>query len=197
MGLALVLAACGATGPSRTPEGRVATACIGLLTAQCELAIGALSDKRPGDSATYVAASARTCDGPCPGAERGVWLGHLMVEYSDGRKPVTIIIAVDGGAIDWKPIETQFVKATPQSAPLKERTTELTLGHCGVGSGIDVDGAFWDPIGLIDSNEQALINTAKARFTLNSPDSAVLVTEGGAVLQLVRHQGPKFLPGCD
>lgn len=196
--LAGVLAACGATSPSTEPPtgSRVPAACIGLEVAQCELVLAALADELPGATPTYVAISERLCDGPCPGSERGLWLGQVMVEFSDGRKPATILIEVDGDAVAWNPIESGLVEVTPRSARLTGPTTELTLGHCGLSSGIDVDGAFWDPIGMIDAGDPALINTAAARFTLASPERAVLVTEAGTVLRLARHTGPKHLPGC-
>lgn len=165
--------------------------------AQCELVLAALAGRLPGVNPSYVVISERICDGPCPGEERGLWLGHLMVEFSDGRKPQTILFEVDGDVVDWRPIETVLVEAAPRSPRLTGPTTELTLGHCGVSSGIDVDGSFWDPVGVIDGGEPSLVNTADARFTLTTPDAALLVTQAGTVLQIVRHQGPKFLALCD
>lgn len=195
IGVALIFAGCGATQPSEPPSGgRVPAACIGLEVARCELALASLAEKQPGVTPSYVAISERSCDGPCAGA---VWLGHLLVEFSDGRRPQTILITVDGDTVDWEPIESALSQVTPGSPRLAGPTTELALGHCGLGSGIDVDGSFWDPIGLIDPDAPDLINSATARFTLNSPDAAILVTERGAVVQLVRHKGPKHLFGCD
>lgn len=144
-----------------------------------------------------MAVSKRFCDGPCPGAERGAWLGHLVVEFSDGKEPETILIAVDGDTVDWEPIESVLVRVTPRSPRLSGPTIDFTLGHCGLGSGIDIDGSFWDPVGLIDANSQDLINSAGATFTLISPVTASIRTEGGAVVQLSRHQGPKFMALCD
>lgn len=172
-------------------------ACVGLLVAQCERALSVLPDKLLGATPSYVIVAARLCDGPCPGADRGVWRGHLTVEFRQERKPQTIQIEVDGDAIEWRPIESVLVEVTPQSPRLTAPTTELTLGHCGLGSGIDVDGSFWDPVGQIDPDALDLVNSANARFTLTSPDTAVLATEGGAVVQLVRHTGRKHLFGCD
>lgn len=195
IGLALALGGCGATQPSEHPSGgRVPAACVGLAVAQCELALASLSEKQPGLTPSYVAISKRFCDGPCPG---GVWLGHLMVEFSDGRKPLTILITVDGDTVDWEPIESVLSQVTPKSPRLAGPTTELALGHCGLGSGIDVDASFWDPIGVIDPDAPDLINSATARFTLSSPDTAILVTECGAAVQLVRHRGSKYFFLCD
>lgn len=199
IGLALAVGGCGDTQPTPEPppRERVSAACIGLEVGQCELVLTALSEKLPGTAPAYVAISERLCDGPCPGSERGLWLGHVMVEFSDGRKAETILIEVDGDTIAWQPIESALVAVTPRSPRLSGPATEYTLGHCGIGSGIDVDGSFWNPVGVIDAGASDLINSAAARFTLNTADTATLVTEGGAVLQLVRHPGTKYFFLCD
>jgi len=198
--LALAIAACGSPPPatqSPTPAAGSPAACIGLEAAQCQRALDILLDRLAGVRPSYVAIAQRLCDGPCPGAERGVWLGHLTVEYVDGRHPETILIEVDGDSIDWEPIETVLVRVVPRSQSLAGPELDFTLGHCGLGSGVDVDGAFWDPVGMIDPDANDLVNSVGARFTLTSPLTATLRTERGAVLQLARHEGPKFLPGCD
>lgn len=197
---AAIVAACGATTPSAepsTPSSRMPVACSGLLVAQCEQALAAVAVNLPGVTPSYVAISRKFCDGPCPGSDRGVWLGGLWVEFGDGRKSLNVHIEVDGATVSWESIESAIVEVSPRSPSLSAPTTEFTLGHCGLGSGIDVDGSFWDPVGMIDPRSLDLINSANARFTLNSPDTAILVTEGGAVLQLVRHSGSKYFFLCD
>jgi hypothetical protein len=196
--LAAVLAACGSQPPpSTTAPSRIPTACVGLLAAQCEQALAAVAVNLPGMTPSYVAISRKLCDGPCPGSERGVWIAGLWVEFSDGRKPMNIHIEVDGATVLWEDIPSAIVQVTPRSPRLAAPTIEFTLGHCGLASGIDVDGSFWDPVGMIDPDRVDLINAGNARFTLNSPDAAILVTETGAALQLVRHPGSKFMFGCD
>ena len=198
VGLALALWGCDATQPSEPPSlGRPRTACIGLLAAQCEQALAALAVNLPGVTPSYVAVGHKLCDGPCPGSERGVWIGGLWIEFADGRKSLNIHIEVDGATVEWEDIPSAIVEVSPRSRRLTAPTTEFTFGHCGLGSGIDVDGSFWDPIGMIDPDNLDLVNSANARFTLNSPDSAIVVTEGGAVLQLVRHVGSKYFFLCD
>jgi hypothetical protein len=110
---------------------------------------------------------------------------------------LNVHIVVDGATVDWELIESALVEVTPRSPRVTAPTTAFALGHCGLGSGIDVDGSFWDPVGQIDPDALDLVNSANARFTLNSPDTAILVTEGGAVLQLVRHAGSKYFFLCD
>jgi hypothetical protein len=59
-----------------------------------------------------------------------------------------------------------------------------------------VDGAFWDPVGLVDADHTDAINSAEAVFTLTSSQTATLRTRGGLSLDLIRHDGAKHLPGC-
>jgi hypothetical protein len=146
---------------------------------------------------SYVAIADRLCDGPCPGSEHGAWLGHLRVEYIDGRNPQTILIAVDGANVDWEPIDSVFIAVEPRSERLTGALTSVMLGHCGLSSGIDVDGSFWDPVGAIPANHPDVINSAGGTVALTSANTATLRTVNGLVVQLVRHQGPKFLALCD
>jgi hypothetical protein len=148
--------------------------------------------------AQYVVVSERLCDGPCfpPGAPAGAWLGHVKVEFLDGREATTFLLEVLPATIEWEAIPTFFVRVLPTSAKLAHQAVDLTLGHCGLESGIDVDGSFWDPVGMVDLNHPDAINAAEARFTLISPSTARLETAGGLVIGLARHTGAKYLPGC-
>lgn len=198
--IAAILAGCGSSPPSPEPanlSGRLPTACIGLAFAQCEQGLAALAEHLDGATPSYVAIAGRRCDGPCPGSERGAWLGHLTVEYIDGRNPHTILIAVDGASVDWDPIESVFVAVEPRSERLTGVVTPVTLGHCGLSSGIDLDGSFWDPIGAIPADHPDVINSADGTVALTSANTATLRTVNGLVVQLVRHQSPKFLLFCD
>jgi len=78
------------------------------------------------------------------------------------------------------------------------------LGHCGLGSPIDIDGGLWDPIAGDDglggplTRQQLgeLANSATVVVTLLDPNRAVLVTPGGAVVTLQRHPGPRAYLLC-
>lgn len=197
--VAAIFAGCSSDPTDPTPSTAVPpTACIGLQPAPCKIALLALAANPIGDGTpSYVAVTERFCDGPCPGSERGVWLGHLMVEFSDGRKAATVLIEVDGAAVDWQPIETVLFRITPVSQRLAAPSIPFVLGHCGLASGIDVDGTFWNPVGQFDLDAE-LINSANATFMLTSPNTATVRTVGGTVVQLVRHlASAKYLVGCD
>jgi hypothetical protein len=68
------------------------------------------------------------------------------------------------------------------------------MPHCGINSPIDVDGSFWDAVGVpptsVDFDGQ--IGT----FRLTSPTEATFTTSDGRVLRLVRRVGAKEFPGC-
>jgi hypothetical protein len=125
------------------------------------------------------------------------WLGHITVEFPDGRKAQTILIAVDGDRIDWEPIETALIAVTAGSEPLTNPVLSITTGHCGLNSPLDLDGSYWDPVGAIPADHPDRINSAEGTFALTSPDTATLRTVDGLVVQLVRHRGPKFILACD
>jgi hypothetical protein len=120
----------------------------------------------------------------------------VFVEFLDGREPAIFLTEAGPNAIDWEPVPTVFFRAVPASPRLNGLATHFTLGHCGLDSGIDVEGSFWDPVGVLDREHPDAINAAEATFTLSSPLTARLVTAGGLVVDLHRHVGPKYLPLC-
>jgi hypothetical protein len=196
----ILLAGCGSPppgSPSPPAPARPPLACVGVGRAQCEQALAIIAQRLAGTAPSWVQVAWSLCDGPCPGSERGVWRAHLTVEFADPRDPETIIIEVDGNAVNWERIETALVQVAPRSAALSAPVVPYTLGHCGLASGIDVDGALWDPVGMIDPSNFELINGTEATFSLISPQTATLRTAGGTVVELVRHAGVKHLPGCD
>ncbi len=68
------------------------------------------------------------------------------------------------------------------------------MPHCGINSPIDVDGSFWDPVNLPDDPVQ--FDGSRGTFRLDTPTTATFTDDNGAVLQLVRHVGPKEFGGC-
>jgi hypothetical protein len=82
---------------------------------------------------------------------------------------------------------------------------EFTLGHCGLASPVDFDGSLWDPVGghngsggqLTEAQVGDLINSSRVSIRLVDPDTALLVTRNGAVVLIVRHQGPRPIRLCD
>ena len=68
------------------------------------------------------------------------------------------------------------------------------MPHCGINGAIDVDGSFWDAVGIapnsVDFDGQA------GRIRLTSPNEADFTADNGRVVHLIRHAGPKAIPYC-
>jgi len=93
---------------------------------------------------------------------------------------------------------------TPQS-PRGELTLgearDYTIGHCGLGSPIDIDGSLWDPIGttaaLTEDQEGELINSTPTVVVLIDANTMEMATPAGALITLTRHHGPRRYYLCD
>ena len=123
--------------------------------------------------------------------------GLVAVEGPDGRGRASAPFATAGdGRLEWGGWTVSAVgPVRPASGPAPGPVVPLTLGHCGLDSPIDVDGALWDPVGPIPA-DLALINATAGRFRRLGPDSAEFVV-GGSRVELRRHEGARMLAGCD
>jgi hypothetical protein len=68
------------------------------------------------------------------------------------------------------------------------------MPHCGIHSPIDVDGSFWDGVGIAPDSVD--FDGQPGTFRLVSDNKAEFTGTNGQVLLLVRHQGPKEFPYC-
>ena len=84
-----------------------------------------------------------------------------------------------------------------RTPPLTAGARPLALGHCGLWSGIDVGGAWWDPGRRRRRRHPDAINAAEGTLTILDADHATFTSQGGLTVQLVRHEGDKYLPLCD
>jgi hypothetical protein len=93
----------------------------------------------------------------------------------------------------------------PISAPLDEGVAYLfNLGHCGLRSPVDLDGAFWDPLDGATATG-AELDLASDGEMINATSGVVVVigdearfrTAMGSVVRFERHDGEKEFPGCD
>jgi hypothetical protein len=133
-----------------------------------------------------------------PGGPDGMGgTADVWIEAAAAEPMLVHVERTADGRTDIVPRPGSRFPRVPSSAPMVGQSARYELGHCGIWSGIDVDGTFWDPVGSIDAAGIDLINAAAGTFTLQSRTNAVFRTNGGLVLQLVRHAGPKYLPGCD
>ena len=80
----------------------------------------------------------------------------------------------------------------------------LMLGHCGLGSPVDVDGSLWDPVGghdgvggpLTTAQQGELANSTPTVILLTDPNSLQMTTPNGAIIFLSRHVGPRAYFMC-
>jgi hypothetical protein len=134
---------------------------------------------------------------PCPETVADRPTGRVMVEFADGSDPSVLDVMIEGGVLSTRPSQEVFLVGVPASSNrLSEPGATIELGHCGLLSGIDVDGSFWNPIGRLDMTHPDAINAVSAEFTLTTPATATLRTANGLELTLVRHPGNKHLPAC-
>ena len=96
--------------------------------------------------------------------------------------------------------------ASPASAHTAELSKRypLQLAHCGILSGIDFDGSFWDAVGgqsgkdapLTRDQVGELINSTAGTIELLGPNAALFGTKSGLILGLARHDGQKDFTSC-
>lgn len=202
----------GAT-PEATPAGEpvapgpaayvdAPTACVGLEAAPCaevKEAVGALVPT--GAEVVYVEIGPFGCAAPapdetaCPPTLEARTSGFATVEIV-GAEPILVAVTAGAEGIEATREQPFTVSLPPTSAKAAVGRVPYELGHCGLGSGIDLDGSWWDPVGFVDYDHPDAINAARSIVTSTGPDSATLETVGGLVVQLVRRTGPKALPLC-
>jgi hypothetical protein len=73
----------------------------------------------------------------------------------------------------------------------------FTLGHCGLLHVVDFDGSFWVPVGQLDLEEPANINSSEGQMQLVGPNRALFASGGRVIATLARFPGPKQFWLCD
>jgi hypothetical protein len=182
------------------PQSEFPTACLNLRDVDCagtrDLVLATLPDGHPAIAFVEVGPFMCSVD-PCPETIEARPTGRVMVEFSDASDPAVLDVAIQAGEITTRPSQEVFLVAVlPSSARLEQPQATIELGHCGLLSGVDVDGSYWDPSGYVDMTNPDAINAAGAEFNLTSPTTARLTTLNGLTLELVRRAGGKHLPPC-
>jgi hypothetical protein len=169
-------------------------ACIGLQLVECVPLEQALLDALGADGRASAVLIEAGCEDRCPPVLAARPRGSIIVDTADGvtmalwGAKAPLLVELDG-------IDHQ---RGPGLLPTSDRAVGVVpyqLGHCGLTSGIDVDGSWWDPFGFIP-DESWTINGAAVRVILQGDDTAFLQASTGTIARLVRHAGPRHLPGC-
>lgn len=218
VGSILLVACAGATGspspaagttdepqPSATATGAVTlegvpTACVGLGEPDCRRVIAHVTTllTRDDPEIGYVQVGPFGCPagGGCPTTLTARPEGDLSLEFA-GRA-LSFHVKLTDGNLDARRQETFGIELPPSSRPpVPGGPQPYTLGHCGLYSGIDHGGSWWDPVGLVDYDHPDAINAAEGTIATVGPDRAIFTSKAGFTVQLVRRNGPKYLPLCD
>ncbi len=159
------------------------------------------ADLQPDDGVIYAEVGPFSCpnEAGCPNTLAFRPSGQVVFERSNGE-PVLISIsaAADDGTMATSPGEFFGVAVAPSSTAgqLGAQPIPYSLGHCGLGSGVDVDGSWWDPVGFVDVDHSDAINAASGTFAPSDPNHATFTSVGGFRVNVVRRVGDKYLPMC-
>jgi hypothetical protein len=179
----------------------VLTSCLTLGDIDCQRAAGlarlALLPTDP--PVVYVQVGPFGCrngEARCPTTLGARPEGDVTLEFADGTG-LNVHLKDEAGTVQSSRDASMgvIVEATSK-AGAPSGPQPFTLGHCGVFSGIDLDGSWWDPVGPVDMDSGDAVNATEGVFTMTDPTHATFVTPTGFDLQLVRRDGPKLLPMC-
>ena len=163
------------TGPPAPAVPAYPVACWSVPPADCDrIAAEAVSLLLPGGA---VPVSVRVSD------------GNVAVERPGGGGLATAEVDLRGdGTLAFEDLREAGVgPIEPQSLPEPAQVIPFTLGHCGLDSPIDIDGAFWIVDGPVPANAPEAINSAEGQFRRTGADTAEFATATGFRVGLVRH----------
>jgi hypothetical protein len=195
-----------ASASSSPPEGAAIlpgtpTGCVGLGAEDCERARAFAATVLDADdpAVVYVQVGPFGCvqGERCPTNLLTRPQGDVTIEFAGGTGiNVHVTVAADG-SFQAERQEAMGIAVPPASPPDGiAGPREFTLGHCGVFSGIDVDGSYWDLVGPISLESGEAINATTGILNLTDPDHGTFSAPGGFAVGLIRHTGPKLLPMC-
>jgi hypothetical protein len=191
--------------PSATISGAVnldgvPTACIGLGEGDCRRVVAHVAALLNADDPRigYVQVGPFGCPNAagCPTTLVARPEGDITLESAGGAR--SFHIKVTDGILDAQRQEASGIELRPTSLPpVPGGPQPFSLGHCGIWSGIDHGGSWWDPVGLIDYDHGDAINAAEGTIAPVGQDRAIFTSKAGFTVHLVRRNGSKFLPFCD
>ena len=188
------------TEPTGIDLTRVPTACINLGPEDCRRIVAEIAELIPaGPAPIYLQVGPFGCveGGGCARTLAARPQGDVTIEAGSGAFSFHVTAAAGGGKLTIERQDALLISVEPQSLPpAAPGPRPFTLGHCGLWSGIDAGGSWWDPIGTIDGDHPAAINSADGTLVILDQDRATFTSKTGFTVQLVRRDGPKGLPGC-
>jgi hypothetical protein len=179
--------------------GDVPIACYGLGEQDCHRVAARVASLLTGGDpqVRYVQVGPFGCEGGqrCPTTLAARPEGDVTIETDGGA--IGFHARITGDILQVDRQEVFGVSLPPTTRPpLPAAAQPFELGHCGLWSGIDLGGSWWDPVGFVDSDHGDSINAAAGTIVLVGPDRAMFTSKGGLTVLLVRHAGEKYLPPC-
>jgi hypothetical protein len=189
-----------ASPPAGIDLSAVPMACIGLGAEDCVRIVAEVAELVPaGTTPTYLQVGPFGCPDTegCPRTLLARPQGDITIEAGPGALSWHVTAAAGGADLTFEQQDAFGVLVAPSSQPpVIPGPRAFTLGHCGLWSGIDVGGSWWDPVGQVDGDHADAINAAEGTLAILDPDRATFTSKGGLTIQLVRHPGQKYLPLC-
>jgi hypothetical protein len=188
------------TAPTGIDLTAVPTACINVGMDDCRRVASEVAALLPaGTAPTYVQVGPFGCatEQGCAASLVERPQGDVTLEAGAGALSYHVTVAGGGAQLTIERQDAFGVLLGPTSQPpVTAGARPFSLGHCGLWSGIDVGGSWWDPVGPVDGDHADAINAAEGSLTVLDPDRATFTSRGGFTVQLQRHQGDKYLPLC-
>ncbi len=191
------------SGPSATasPEPATPTACLTLGPQDCEraraLAVTTLTADDPLPRYIQVGPFGCSVGERCPSTLVARSEGDVVIEFDEGQGINVHLKVAPDGSFEVTRDAAMGVPVEPVSVgPIPVGPIEFTLGHCGVFSGIDLDGHWWDPVGPVSMDSGDAVNATSGVIVVTDPTHATFTSPSGFALQLLRRDGPKLLPFC-
>ena len=181
--------------------GNVPTACWGLGPDDCRRVVQELqSELTAADPfVTYIQVGPFACatGERCPTTLEARPQGDVVLDAAASSVSFHVTATGEVPAFRFER-HPSFANGFPPSStpPLTPGPQPYQLGHCGLWSGIDAGGSWWDPVGQVDADHPDTINAAAGTLNVIDAEHATFVSPDGLVVQLLRRNGPKALPPC-
>ena len=193
---------CGPTAEPTPAEPAVdlVVGCVGIPAIPCQGiadVVGAALPPGRGKPASLQLWAESCGDLACP---PGTFAGRATAEWAGGGPPVLIQFQGPAASLKLDPVQDVHWSGVvqPKSARvLPGAVVPFTLGHCGLLHVVDFDGSFWVPVGELDVDEPANINSNAGQMQLIGPNRAQFASGGRLIATLARFPGPKQFWLCD
>ena len=181
------------------PFDDVPTACYGLGADDCRRVVreaaALLTDADLAVRYIQVGPFGCLAGAPCPTTLIARPEGDITFESAGAA--VGFHIKATGAALAAERQEAFGIALPPTTIPpVPGEPRPFALGHCGLWSGIDLGGSWWDPVGFVDADHADSINAADGTIVFVDPGHALFTSKAGLTVQLARRDGEKYLPFC-